>query len=65
MIVKLGMNKPIEIAEVQWAVNRSKSGKSMGPDNLPYKIFKNENSVNLLAKLYNYIFETGVIPSLW
>ena len=60
-----GMNKPIEIGEVQWPVNRSKSGKSMGPDNLPYEIFKNENSVNLLTKLYNYIFETGVIPSLW
>ena len=27
----------------------------MGPDNLSYEIFKNENSVNLLAKSYNYI----------
>ena len=60
-----GMNKPREIGEVQWAVNRSKSGKSMGPDTLPYEIFKNDNSLNLLAKLYNNIFETGVIPSLW
>ena len=30
----------------------------MGPDNLPYKVFKNEN----LIKLYDYILETGVIP---
>ena len=37
----------------------------MGPDNLSYEIFKNENSVNLLAKSYNYILETVVIPSLW
>ena len=59
-----GMNKPIEIGEVQWAVNRSKFGKSMGPNNLPHEVFKNKNSVNLLAKLYNYILETGIIPTL-
>ena len=36
----------------------------MGPDNLPYEIFKNETSINLLAKLYNHIFEIGDMPTL-
>ena len=59
------INFPVCSSEVQRAVNRSKNGKAIGLDHLPYEIFKNPNSVSLLTKLFNCIYESGIIPSIW
>ena len=39
--------------------------KAIGLDHLPYEIFKNPNLVSLLTKLFNCIYESGIIPSIW
>ena len=37
-----GININIEVGDVQKVIKKSKNGKAVGPDNLPYEIFKNE-----------------------
>ena len=56
-------NIDITILEVQKALLKSKNGKATGLDNLPYELFKNETSLNLLTCLFKHIYNTGEIPS--
>ena len=55
----------ITLEEIQKVVNHSKNNKSVGLDNLPYEIFKNNQSDKILVKLFNKIFDYGLTPSIW
>jgi hypothetical protein len=59
------LNLPISQGEIQRIVLRIKNRKSVGIDNIPHEILKNEGTVSLLTKLFNIIFEQGVMPSTW
>ncbi|VDH95785.1 Hypothetical predicted protein [Mytilus galloprovincialis] len=59
------LNDDINIEETKSAMKRLKSGKSVGVDNLPNEILKNENLLHILTKLFNLCFTSGIVPSLW
>ena len=59
------LNEVILLGEVDRCVQSAKYNKAVGLDNLPYEIFKNETSVDLLTKLFNLIFESGMMPTVW
>ena len=59
------LNCAITLDEVKKVISHSKNGKAVGKDNLPYEIFKNNDSDKLLQALFNKIFEFGLTPSTW
>ena len=59
------MDEPFCISEVSKAIQHAKNGKAPGPDGLPYDIFKNEASTQLLTVLFNKCYFTGLSPSIW
>ena len=59
------LSSPITIDEVIAAVNRAKSGKTMGIDNIPTEVLKNRNAVILLHKIIDGCFESGEVPVDW
>ncbi len=59
------LNSMILPHEVRKCIFTAKNNKSIGLDNLPYEILKNEISVSLLTKLFNVIFQSRIVPSLW
>ncbi|CAH0730550.1 unnamed protein product, partial [Brenthis ino] len=59
---------PINKSEIAYAIiNMSKSGKSVGGDELPVELLKVIEYANLgiIVKLFNTIYDSGVIPSDW
>ena len=60
-----GLNDPISMCEVDKAVNRAKTNKAVGVDNLPNEILKNKETVKLLTCLFNKIFSLQKVPSMW
>ena len=59
------MNDPISIQEVAKAVAAAKNDKAAGCDGLPSEVYKNDISIELLHKLFNACFTSGMIPSVW
>ena len=59
------LNGNISVNEIRRIVFNLKNRKAVGTDNLPNEILKNEVSVQLLSKLFDWIFVTGIIPTLW
>jgi len=55
---------PITRDEIQKAVKSSKSGKAVGPDEIPAEIIKllDENSLSQLEKIFNKIYDSGEYP---
>ena len=53
--------------EVRKALKRMKSGKAVGPDDIPVEVWKclGEVAVGLLTRLFNRILETDRIPDKW
>jgi len=51
--------------EVEAVIKRAKDKKSVGGDYLPYEVFKNTISHNLLFELFNVIFKTNLVPTVW
>ena len=58
-------DREISIDEVRNVINKCKSNKAVGYDNIPYDVMKNIASLRVLHHLFNKIFSTCVIPSLW
>ena len=60
------LNETIRLNEIQNSVlQHAKYNKAVGLDNLPYEVFKNNESCEVLAVLFNKVFDTGVAPSVW
>ena len=53
--------------EVRVAMRRMKSGKAVGPDNIPVEAWKclGEVAVDFLTKLFNNILKSGRMPDEW
>ncbi len=49
------LDNDITIDEVRKAINQTHNNKSVGLDNLPYEIFKNNGSNEILTLLFNKI----------
>ena len=58
------LNCDITFAEVEKVVNKSKNGKSVGIDRLPYEVFKNDISVRFLTNFFQMCFSNCIIPSI-
>lgn len=59
------MNRPIDRDEVKEAVFRSKLGKSVGVDEIPSEILRNDTCIDLLYKLIKLCFTEGHVPKEW
>ena len=59
------MQNDIETCEIERVVNKAKLQKSTGEDDIPYEIFKNGNTNELLKVLFNKIYTTGKMPAQW
>ncbi len=46
-------------------MNQTHNNKSVSLDNLPYDIFKNNGSDEILTLLFKKIYDFGLIPSIW
>ena len=53
------------ILEIRKAILDVKNSRAVGFDELPPKVFKNENMVFYLHKFFNFCFQTGTIPKIW
>ena len=53
--------------EVRKALKRMKSGKAVGPDDIPVQVWKclGEVAVGFLPRLFNSILETDKMPDKW
>ncbi len=59
------MNEPISQQEVTKVIKLVKSNQATEYDGLPNEVYKNETSIQILCKLFNHCFNTGLIPSSW
>jgi hypothetical protein len=59
------LNVTITLSEVKRVVNKSKNGKSVGIDKIPYEVLKFPIIIDVLHALFNLCFDTGLVPSLW
>ena len=58
-------NDHISILEVKQAIDKAKSSKACGIDNIPCEVLKNDTSISFLHILFNIYFETGTVSSVW
>ena len=61
------LDDPITVEEIKSALNKLKSKKAAGPDNVIGEFYKNAGDVILpfLHKFFNHIFENGLFPDSW
>ena len=59
------LNYCITHCEVERVVYGAKNGKSVGPDKIPYEVLKHPVIIDTLHPLFNFCFDTGLIPSIW
>ena len=61
--VQLNLN--VTIDEVTCVIQKSKSGSACGYDELPYEVLKSPVIIACLQQLFQYVFDSCVIPSVW
>jgi hypothetical protein len=59
------INESIAQPEVELVVRRVKTGTAMGIENNPNQVFKSEQSIDVLHKLFNLCLQSGLVPSMW
>jgi len=60
-----GLNRDISMVEVTRVVMKAKSRSSSGFDDIPYSVLKNPPIIAILRELFQLIFNTSVVPSIW
>ena len=65
--VERHFHRRIRTEEVNEALKKMKSGKAVGPDDLPIEVWRcmGEVGVQWLTRLFNRIFETKKMPDAW
>jgi len=58
-------NVKISKVEIKRVATNAKKGKAVGGDLLPYEVFQNPESVDLLEQLFNRVFTTNLVPTMW
>ena len=61
----ISLNYTITRIEVERVVHGAKGGKAVGPDKIPYEVLKHPVIIDISHKLFNFCFDTGIIPSIW
>lgn len=58
---------PILLNEIETAIKSLREGKAPGPDGIQTEFFKllDEESIKMLCKIFNNIYDTGTIPKEW
>lgn len=59
------LNGNITVSEISNIVMQAKKYSSCGFDNIPYDVLKNAPVIVTLQKLFQFIFDCSIIPSLW
>ena len=59
------LNQNISTQEIEKIIMNAKNGKSSGIDNIPYEVLKFPSVIPVLRSLFQLIFDTSIIPSLW
>ena len=59
------LNSDITSDEVRKAVFRSKLNKSVGVDEIPSELLRNDHCIDLLHKIINYCFTKSEVPQEW
>ncbi len=59
------MNQSISTNEVDKVLRKLRNNKSVGIDNLPCEVLKTHESSLLIKELFNKIFQSHIILSLW
>ena len=76
VLLELGMQDPlytpneelngnISIEEISKIVQQAKSGSACGLDKIPYEVLKFPPVIEVLRKLFQLIFDSSIIPSVW
>jgi hypothetical protein len=59
------MNSNITIDEITNIIMHAKSGSAPGLDKIPYDVLKYPAVIKVLQKLFQLIFDTSLIPSIY
>lgn len=59
------LDSQITEREVKRVIQNAKTNKSIGLDNLPNEIFKENSSYRMLTALFNKVYENNLVPSIW
>ncbi len=59
------LNNNISTDEINHVIDRLKNRKAPGIDNIPNEVLKCRAIKNCLRKLFQYYFDTGLLPSCW
>ena len=59
------LNAPFLPHEIATSLRKAKLNKAVGIDNLCYEILKNEQTCAILTDLFNKLFTSNLIPSVW
>jgi len=62
---KCSLNNIFSISEVQQVIMKCKKSKSVGIDQIPYEVLKNDQAIPVLTSLFQLCFDSGKILSLW
>ncbi|XP_013145032.1 PREDICTED: uncharacterized protein LOC106108413, partial [Papilio polytes] len=58
---------PILTSEVKRALRVAKTGKALGPDNVPIEVLKllEDDYLEAITRLFNQVYESGMLPEDW
>ena len=59
------LSRNISFSEIEKVLLKAKNGKSVGIDQIPYEILKFDSLKPVLLSLFQLVFDTSLIPSLW
>ncbi len=59
------LNRNISADEINKVIDKLKSKKAPGLDNIPNEVLKSVAIRNCLLKLFQYYFDTGLFPNCW
>ena len=59
------LNAPISRLEVERSIYRAKLRRAAGFDGIPAEVLRNPVCIDLIYKIVNFCFETGIVPTEW